>query len=191
MSGVPRRGLTPYADGSLRREYRCRAAADRPGSCGRNHIDALAAENAVEHAVKTRLGDPRRAERIARKLARAREDRARLESEMATLRESADELATKTAKWGVARVDKAMEPILSRLSQLESALAGIDEPEDADTAAADAAQAWDDAKARGDLPTLRAMIKRAFPNLTLRPATKWNDHSPTRFDWDGSASEVL
>src|SRR6266542_886141 len=97
MSGVPRRGLTPYADGSLRREYRCRAAADRPGSCGRNHIDALAAENAVEHAVKTRLGDPRRAERLARKLARARADRARLESEMATLRESADELATKTA----------------------------------------------------------------------------------------------
>jgi len=150
----------------------------------------LAAENAVEHAVKTRLGDPRRAERIARKLARARADRARLESEMATLRESADELATKTAKWGVARVDKAMEPILSRLTLLESALAGIDEPEDADTAAADAAQAWDDAKARGDFPALRAMIKRAFPHLTLRPARKWNDHSPTRFDWDGSDTEV-
>jgi hypothetical protein len=190
MTGVPRRGKTPYPDGSPRREYRCRTGADRPYCCGRNHIDAMAAENAVEHAVKTRLGDPRRAERIAHRLARAQEDRARIETEMATLRESADELAAKTARWGVARVDKAMEPILTRLTELDKALAGIDEPEDADTAAADIAQTWDDAKARGDLDTLRAMIKRAFPNLTLRPATSWNDHSPTRFDWDGPAPPV-
>jgi len=190
MTGMPRRSVKPYRDGSPRREYRCRPAADRPYGCGRNHIDAQAAENAVEHAVKTRLGDPRRAERIARRLARAQEERARVETEMATLRESADELATKTAKWGVARVDKALEPILARLTQLEIELAGIDEPEDADTAAADVAQAWDDAKGRGDLTALRAMIKRAFPNLTLRPATGWNDHSPARFDWDGPAPPI-
>jgi DNA invertase Pin-like site-specific DNA recombinase len=185
LSGSPRNYLRPYPDGSVRREYRCRRTADRQG-CGLTHIDAVVAETAVAEAVKARLGDPRSAERIAKRLAKAREQRAKIEAEMRLLNDSADELATKTAQWGVERVDRAMTPILRRLDELHTELAGLEEPEDAAAAAADAAAAWDDAQARGDLETLRAMVKRAFPRMTLRAPAVYNDNSPTRFDWDGT-----
>ena len=185
LTGSPRNYMRPYPDGSVRREYRCRRTADRQG-CGLTHIDAVVAETAVAEAVKARLGDPRSAERIAKRLAKAREQRGKIEAEMRLLNESADELAAKTARWGVERVDRAMAPILRRLDELHTALAGVEEPEDAAAAAADAAAAWDNAQARGDLETLRAMVKRAFPRLTLRAPTVYNDNSPTRFDWDGA-----
>jgi site-specific DNA recombinase len=185
MTGVPRRMVTPYPDGSPRREYRCRSHADG-GGCGRNFIDALLAETAVLEAVKTRLGDPRRAERIAARLAVVQQDRARLEHEVTMLNESADTLAEKTAEWGAARVDKAMAPILKRLRALESELAGLEEPETARGAVQDAAREWDVAKAAGDFDTLRAMVKRAFPRLTLMPPQRRMDHRMERFDWDGA-----
>jgi DNA invertase Pin-like site-specific DNA recombinase len=185
VGGAPRYHLPPYPDGSPKREYRCRRTADKPG-CGLVHIDALAAETAVAEAVKTRLGDPRSAARIAKRLAGAREQRGKIEAEMRMLNESADELAGKTAQWGVERVDKAMAPILRRLDKLHGALAALEEPEDARAATADAAAAWDEAAARGDLDTLRAMTRRAFPRLTLRAGARWGDHSAARFDWDGA-----
>ena len=185
MTGVPRRMTTPYPDGSHRREYRCRSYADA-GGCGRNFIDALLAETAVAEAVKTRLGDPRRAERIAARLAVVKQDRARIEQEIAMLNESADTLAEKTAEWGAARVDKAMAPILKRLRVLESELAGLEQPEAALTAVQDAAREWDAAKAAGDFDTLRAMVKRAFFRLTLMPPQRRMDHRVERFDWDGA-----
>jgi DNA invertase Pin-like site-specific DNA recombinase len=184
MSGVPRRTQTPYPDGSPRREYRCRSMADA-GGCGRNFIDALLAETAVGEAVKTRLGDPRRAERIAARLAVVREDRARIEREIALLNESADTLAEKTAAWGTARVDKAMAPILKRITSLETELATLEKPEGVHIAARDAAREWDEAKAEGDFDTMRAMVKRAFPRLTLTPPERHMDHRVERFDWDG------
>lgn len=97
---------------------------------------------------------------------------------MRMLNESADELAGKTAQWGVERVDKAMAPILRRLESLHGALAELEEPEDPHAAAVDAAAAWDDAAARGDLDTLRAMTRRAFPRLTMRAGSRYGDHSP-------------
>jgi site-specific DNA recombinase len=185
MSGVPRRMVTPYPDGSKRREYRCRSMADS-GGCGRNFIDALLAETAVAEAVKTRLGDPRRAERIAARLAVAREDRARIEREIHMLNERADFLAEKTAEWGPERVDKGMAPILKRLGKLRSELAALEEPETAQVAAQDATAEWDKAQAAGDFDTMRAMVKRAFPRLTLIPPARRMDHRVERFDWDGA-----
>ncbi len=52
----------------MRREYRCRKDASHFG-CGHNVIHAVAAEAIVAEAVKARLGDPRRADRIAARLA--------------------------------------------------------------------------------------------------------------------------
>src|SRR5215207_5669804 len=89
LTGVPRRATTPNPDGSPRREYRCRRDPGYAG-CGRNHIDARVAEAAVAEAVKTRLGDPRRAERIAARLAQVRDERADIDAEIARLSESAD-----------------------------------------------------------------------------------------------------
>jgi hypothetical protein len=102
------------------------------------------------------------------------------------LNESADTLAEKTAEWGAARVDKAMAPILKRIRALESELATLEEPETARGAVQDAAHEWDVAKAAGDFDTLRAMVKRAFPRLTLMPPQRRMDHRVERFDWDGA-----
>lgn len=184
MFGVPRRNQTPYADGSPRREYRCRRSVDYPG-CGRNHMDALAAESAVAEAVKARLGDPRRAERVAARLALVRAERATVEAEIQRLEESADALAEKTAAWGFERVDKAMAPILRRVQALREELAGMAEPESPSVAAADAADAWDRAMETGDTDTLRLMVRRAFPRLTLHPPQHYGDSSLSRLDWDG------
>jgi len=184
LHGQPRRQLPPYPDGSVRREYRCRKDTSHFG-CGHNVIDAVAAEAIVAEAVKARLGDPRRAGRIAARLAKVREQRAERRAEMATLEASADNLAVKTATWGVDRVDKAMKPILARLEGLRWELAALEEPEDAGAAASEAAAEWDKAEAAGDTAAMRAMIRRAFPNLVLHPAARRGDRSPQRFAWDG------
>jgi DNA invertase Pin-like site-specific DNA recombinase len=191
MTGFPRRGKGFYADGSPRREYRCGKSVDHPERCGRNHIDALVAEQAVAEAVVARLGDPRRAERIAAASVAMREQRAALEGELANLNETADRLATKTAAWGVERVDAAMVPILERVGEIHSELAGLAEPETAEAAAADAAQAWTDAMQRRDFDAMRVMVKRAFPRLALRPQSGWNDHSAERIDLDGECLQGL
>jgi len=68
-----------------------------------------------------------------------REQRAGLQAEMAALEESADNLAIKTAKWGVDRVDKALAPILARLEELRGELSALEEPEDAGAAASEVA----------------------------------------------------
>lgn len=186
LYGAQRKNLVPYEDGSVRREYLCRRSTnDNQASCGRNLIDARIAEQAVAEAVKQRLGDPRRADRIAKRLAAARGDRARIEAELATLKDSADGLAEKVAEWGLERVTLSMTPILRRQQELHDKLARLEEAEGSDAAAAEAVAAWDEATKRGDTAALRAMIKRAFPRLALRPQEKWGDHSPTRLDWDG------
>jgi len=184
LHGTPRAYLPPYPDGSARREYRCRKDASHFG-CGHNVIDAVAAETIVAEAVKARLGDPRRADRIAARLAQVREQRTSKLAEISALVESADNLALKTATWGVDRVDKAMKPILARLEQLRRELAALEGPEDADVAASEAAAEWDKAEAVGDTAAMRAMIRRAFPNLVLHPAARRGDRSPQRFAWDG------
>jgi len=186
LVGAPRRQLPPYPDGSFKREYRCRRTNDpNRAGCGANHIDGLTADHIVAVAVKARLGDPRRAQRIAARLAQVREQRASIEADIARWDEAADELAAKTAAWGVARVDKAMAPILREITKLRERLAGLDEPEDHQLAAADAARAWDQAAQRHDFGVLRAMIRRALPNLTLNMPARWGDHSADRFDFDG------
>jgi DNA invertase Pin-like site-specific DNA recombinase len=180
LHGMPRRQLPPYPDGSVRREYRCRKDSSHFG-CGHNVIDAVAAEAIVAEAVKARLGDPRRADRIAARLAQVREQRAVFQAEISALEASADNLAVKTARWGVDRVDKAMAPILTRLEQLREKVTALEEPEDAGMAASEAAAEWDKAEAAGDTAAMRAMTRRAFPNLVLHPAARRGDRSPERF----------
>jgi hypothetical protein len=188
MYGTLRSGGRTYPDGEPRREYRCRTRQDWPEAlrgCGRNNIDARVAEAAVSAAMVDRLSDPRRAERVAAHLAQVRDERARIGGEIARWEATADELAEKTATWGVARVQKAMTPVLAQIEQLREQLTQLDEdPASDQTATADAAAIWEEAVARGDIPTQRAMIKRAFPRLTLVPARFYGDHGPERFHWD-------
>jgi DNA invertase Pin-like site-specific DNA recombinase len=185
MQGTTRASLSPYSDGSPVRNVRCRKDANHFG-CGRNSIDAAVAEAIVSEAVKRRLGDPRRADRLAARLAVVRDERARIETEITTLEAAADNLAAKTVSWGVDRVDKAMEPILTKLQKLRAERDALEVPDDPHAAMRDAAREWDEAEAVGDIAALRAMVRRAFPNLTLMPARSYGDRSPERFLWDGA-----
>jgi DNA invertase Pin-like site-specific DNA recombinase len=187
LYGQRRKTQPPYPDGAVRRVYYCLARPETPNACGRNTFDARTLEAAVAHAVKTRLGDPRRADRIAAKLATAREERGRIEAEISFLNEEADKLAGKVAEWGVDRVDAQMSPLLRRIDERKSALARLEEPEDAGAAAADAARAWDEAVAADDMKTLRAMVKRAYPRLTLRPRDYYFDNRVERIDYTGKS----
>ena len=130
-----------------------------------------------------RLGDPRRAEHIAARLAQVREQRLSMEAEISRWEQVADDLVTKTASWGVARVDSAMAPILRNIAELRGTLASLDEPADTGISGS-AVAAWQEAVQRGDVPAQRAMIRRAFPSLTIIPPRKYGDHSPERFRWD-------
>ena len=184
MQGTTRASLPPYPDGSPVRNVRCRKDVNHFG-CGKNSIDAAAAEAIVAVAVKRRLGDPRRADRLAARLAVVRDERARLDTEITALEAAADNLAAKTVTWGVDRVDKAMEPILAKLGKLRAERDALEMPDDPHSAMRDVAGEWNRAEAAGDIAALRAMVRRAFPNLTLKPATSRGDRSPERFLWDG------
>jgi site-specific DNA recombinase len=184
MKGTTRRNLPPYPDGSPVRDVRCRKDPNHFG-CGKNSIDAAAAEAVVAEAVKRRLGDPRRADRLAARLAVVRDERTRLDTEIAALEAAADNLAAKTVTWGVDRVDKALEPILAKLQKLRAERDALDVPDDRHAAMHDAVREWDEAQRAGDVAALRAMVRRAFPNLTLKPASARGDRSPARFLWDG------
>jgi DNA invertase Pin-like site-specific DNA recombinase len=184
MAGTTRASLPPYPDGSPVRVLRCRRDANHFG-CGRNTIDARAAEQMVAVAVKERLGDPRRADRLAARLSVARDERARIDAEITALGASADNLAAKTVTWGIDRVDKAMEPILKKLEKLKADRDALEIPDDPHAAMRDAVREWDEADAASDIAALRAMVRRAFPDLTLTPGTSRGDRSPDRFLWDG------
>jgi DNA invertase Pin-like site-specific DNA recombinase len=174
-------------DGEAPREYRCRKNADTPNGCGRNVIEAQYAEDAIADAVKKRLGDPRRAERMAQHLAHARATRAKLEAERAVLQDSADGLALKTSAWGLKRVEIAMAPVLKRLTAIDAELANLADTETSETAIGEATRTWNKAKDKKDIDALRAMVKRAFPRLAIRPHEKPLDLRPERFDWEGES----
>ena len=103
LVGWPRGALPPYPDGEPKREYRCRRRNDADNAalgvvaCGRNHIDGRAADEIVATAITARLGDPRRADRVAAHLAQVREQRAGIEAEIARWDAQANQLAAKTA----------------------------------------------------------------------------------------------
>lgn len=167
-------------------QYRCQKTVNRPKACGRNTIDARVAEAFIGDAIKARLGDPRRAERVARHLARVRDERGTLEAQKAVLEETADGLAEKTAAWGFKRVDMAMKPVLTEIEKINLALASLDDTETDEAAAQDAASIWDEAYERNDVEALRAMVKRALPSLAIRPDKKPPQQPRDRFDWDGT-----
>ena len=187
LLGYPRGGLPPYPDGEPKREYRCRPRADHPRSaCGRNHIDGRIADQAAAAAVLARLGDPRNARKMAARVAATAAERVRIEAEIDRWETTADDLVTKTAQWGVDRVDRAMRPILDSITTLRAELAALEEPDSKETSTADATQAWRDAVDAGDVTAQRALIRRAFPRLALEMPRRYGDHSPERFCWDGA-----
>ena len=187
LYGRPRTSGKPYADGEVRREYWCQKRAGAATGCGRLNIDQRYADEVVEAAVVRRLGNPRHAGRLARRAAEAEAARSKITSNIAALEADAKSLASKTATWGLARVEAAMEPIDARLAALREQLDNLDAPEDAATATLASATDWNAAKASGDITALRSMVGKAFPRgIGILPATSRGRAARTsdRFDWD-------
>ena len=143
------------------------------------------ADAVVETGVLELLGDPRHTDRLAKRLAATRGQRAKLTAEIDRLDADADSLAGKVAAWGVDRVDKAMGPITECLAVLHKLLAELDGPETVGAAVADTTKDWE----AGSTVDRRAMVKRAFPRLALRPAISRGTASLTldRLDWNGTS----
>ena len=186
MRAHPRHVQRPYPDGQPRRDYRCRKVYATDAACGLNYIDARVAEAAVAAAAVERLGDPRRAERIAQRLAQVGARGSLIEAEITRWEGEADALAAKTASWGVARVDRSMGRILSAMDTLRGELAALETPDSIQAATADAVAAWRDARERGDVELMRRMIRSAFPDLAVAMPSGRGDHNPTRILWTGS-----
>jgi DNA invertase Pin-like site-specific DNA recombinase len=183
LYGRPQTSRNPYPDGSVARGYHCMSRV-KEGGCGALTIDQRFADDAVTEAVLAVLGDPRHADRLARRAAKVEEARTALVLELQRLEGDAEALASKVASWGFARVNAAMEPMEARMAEVREQLAGMDSPDE--TAGVDAALAWDDAT----LAQQRAMVKRAFPDgIAIRPATSRGKASLTadRFDFAPAA----
>jgi len=185
MLALPRSGRA----GKL--TYRCRPKPGKHGDgCGGNGIDGAVAFAAVSAAVKERLSDPRRASAIAERMATVGAERAALRTELEYLETEADSIAEKTKKWGSRRVDKALTPVLARIEEIHAELENLTDDQELDVPSDIAAQEWDRAVEAGDIDALRTMIRHALPNLKVRRAQRWNDHSVARFDWDGTGTEA-
>ena len=172
-----------YPDGTQRRQYWCRKTPHGIG-CGKLTVEQRWADEVVEAGVLEVLGDPRHTDRLAQRLATTRGQRAKLKAEVDRLNGDADALAGKVAAWGVDRVDKAMRPIADRLDALQKQLASLDGPESQSAAVADTVRDWE----QGTTVDRRAMVRRAFPRLTLRPASSRGVASLNRdrIDWTGA-----
>ena len=184
LYGRPRVGRAPYPDGEVAREYWCHKTAHGIG-CGGLTIDQRWADSVVAEHVMDRLADPRQAARLAARLARSKVERSKIVGELSRLEDDADALGLKVADWGLARVDKSMVPLTARMATLRTRLSELDGPETVGAARSDTAEDWESADTAGR----RAMIARAFPRLTIMPATSRGIGARTldRFNWDGAA----
>jgi DNA invertase Pin-like site-specific DNA recombinase len=182
LYGRPLAHRQPYPDGETRRQYWCMPRLKEGGGCGQLVIDQRFADEAVTEVVLEVLGDPRHADRLARRAVKMQEARQELSSELHRLEEDAKGIASKTATRGFAWVEAAMEPIDARMAELRAQLDALEEPDE--SAAVDAAYSWEGAS----LEQRRAMVKRAFPRgITVRAATSRGKASLTadRFDFGG------
>jgi hypothetical protein len=183
LTGRPRVSRAPYPDGEVAREYWCQKRAGHNSGCGRLNIDQRFADGQVEQAVIARLSDPKHAARLAKRARDTRAERARIMAEIARLEDDADALADKVATWGAGRVEKSMSKVLEALEVQRGRLGEIDGPEAHSAAHADTVEDWEAA----DIDARRALVKRAFPRLTVLPAGSRGIHGRTadRFAWDG------
>jgi site-specific DNA recombinase len=192
LYGRPRVSRNPYADGEVAREYWCQPKSGHGVGCGRLNIDQRFADGVVKATVIEVLSDPRRAERINRQREATNAAMVKVLATIKRLDETGLGVASKAAERGDAWVEAAMGPIDKALAKARAELAALEDGSD-DAHVGNAADDWAQAETSGNIGALRAMIRRAFPNLTIRPATSrgLGARTEVRFDWDGETLAAL
>lgn len=185
--------------------YQCKIRADRTDGhrigCGMS-VSAPWMDGQVKAATIARLSSPENAAAIAERRAGDVEreaEVARLRAQLAEELETANLFDAKRAngQMPLERYKVYDAQCQQRIAELR---AQIDAATSADDdvlrlgAAGDVAQAWADAEAAGDLKALQAMIRAAFPRLTVA-ANDWDGKRarwsrPSRIWWDGEGQRV-
>jgi len=176
-----------------RRIYVCGGETARGGRpCGRVAVTADFADEVVGEATVARLSDERHRARLIDLNAAASTRRREVQVMIAQAEEVEVDLS---AKLGAGRLSPDaytafMDSHLARLGQLRAERDSLPQETLQTVAAEEAGRQWADAES--DLALRRQMVREAFPNLTLLPATRGrNILDPLRFDFEGLALERL
>ena len=168
LYGRPQTQRNPYPDGEVARSYWCMPRIKTGSGCGKLTVDQRFADAVVTEAILEVLGDPRNADRLARRAEKVAEARQEVLKEIHRLEEDAKGIASKTAERGFAWVEAAMAPIDARLAELRPKLAELGGDDEDTTALVDAARDWKTAS----LAHKRALIARSWPEgIVVLPAT--------------------
>lgn len=172
LTGRPRAHLTPYADGSVRRQYWCQPRAGNGGGCGRITIDQRELDWHVRLLVTAILADPGHAEAVESAAAQIGKRRRDLDAELSECEHLAAELSARLGRREItlSRYDAAVEPLDKRITELHAERDQLDAeptvPVTAETVAASEAgwrQRWDAAL----VPERRGLIRQAMRGRRL------------------------
>lgn len=194
LQGRPRYSRKPYDDGEIAREYWCGKRAGWP-NCGRLTIDMRFANSVVRDAVLETLSDPEHARQLQAAATETSVERSRLNDKLRDLEDQMMQVAQKAGDRRIEWILTVTEGIEEAMSKVRTQLALLGETEGPVTSAARARQEWEKAEAEGNVGLLRAMVKEAFPRLTILPKDPslmfQAVYTLDRFDFDGSVLGAL
>jgi DNA invertase Pin-like site-specific DNA recombinase len=189
LYGRPESKKPAYRDGEMRRSYFCmkikRQRAVTVG-CARTNVDWRFLDEAVTVAVIAKLGDERNAERLIERAAEGEEIRTQLLDKIAKRKSLGRDKAAKAGRGELE--DDEYEAWLDGhrrlLNDLNAQLAALDVPEAPSKAAGEVVGTM----LHGSLAARRALVREAFPRLTIRPAATDRRGDPAdRIDWIGES----
>jgi DNA invertase Pin-like site-specific DNA recombinase len=160
LGGRPRSHLRPYPDGEVRREYWCTRTGY--GGCGHTSVDQRVLDDAAQKLAIEILADARHAAQVEAAVARARDEAARLDKDIAELEELVLTLGDRLGRGEITleRYDAITAPLDKRLAVLRATRAAIGTAGSIPAVPAEVwRQRWDDADPSERRELLRAALR--------------------------------
>lgn len=190
LYGRPRYNKADYEDGTPARDYWC---AKKPlKGCGRTAMDTRFAEDIVSAAVVERLSQPQYRSKLSETQVRLGQEREGIVTEINEINRALaiyDEKLLTDPHMTAERYNAATAKVGPRLSALQAKLHAVGEPTALEITS-DVGYEWE----VGDLAKRRALIRTAFPRLTILPSHDGRGGRRTsleRFDWEGRAHPLF
>jgi DNA invertase Pin-like site-specific DNA recombinase len=190
LYGRPEAKKPTYRDGEMRRSYFCmkikRQRAATLG-CARLNIDWRFLDAAVKEAVIAKLGDSRNAERLVEQAASGNEAKAALAIKIANRKKLGRDMATKLGLGELDEDEYQAWRVGHRrlLNDLNAEFESLAVPETPSKAADEVVATMES----GTLAEKRALVREAFPLLTIRPGivSGMRGDPADRIDWTGDS----